>query len=36
MVVDSDQQPIMSFKDKLLGGGVAFSDLEGIFGKIRV
>ncbi|MBA0819528.1 hypothetical protein Gohar_028444 [Gossypium harknessii] len=35
MVVDSDQRPIMSFKDKLLGGGVASSDgdLEGIFGK---
>ncbi|MBA0604001.1 hypothetical protein Godav_016693 [Gossypium davidsonii] len=34
MVVDSDQQPIMSFKDKLLGGAVASSDenLEGIFG----
>ncbi|MBA0576894.1 hypothetical protein Golob_027441, partial [Gossypium lobatum] len=35
MVVDSDQQPIMSFKDKLLGGGVASfdRDLEGIFEK---
>ncbi|PPD76875.1 hypothetical protein GOBAR_DD26191 [Gossypium barbadense] len=35
MVVDSNQQPIMSFKDKLLGGGVASSDgnLEGIFEK---
>ncbi|KAK5771764.1 hypothetical protein PVK06_048006 [Gossypium arboreum] len=35
MVVDSDQQSIMSFKDKLLGGGVVSSDenIEGIFGK---
>ncbi|PPD87261.1 hypothetical protein GOBAR_DD15789 [Gossypium barbadense] len=35
MVINSDQQLIMSFKDKLLGGGVASSDgnLEGIFGK---
>ncbi|MBA0679197.1 hypothetical protein Goari_010985, partial [Gossypium aridum] len=35
MVVDFDQQPIMSFKDKLLGGGVAFSgeNLEGSFEK---
>ncbi|XP_016752756.1 uncharacterized protein [Gossypium hirsutum] len=31
MVVDFDQQPILSFNDKLLGGGVAFPDgnLEG-------
>ncbi|MBA0792344.1 hypothetical protein Gohar_016852 [Gossypium harknessii] len=35
MVVDSGQQLIMSFKDKLLKGGVDSSDgnLEGIFGK---
>ncbi|MBA0635375.1 hypothetical protein Godav_005186, partial [Gossypium davidsonii] len=35
MVINSDQQPIMSFKDKLLRGDVASSDgnLEGIFGK---
>ncbi|KAH1039257.1 hypothetical protein J1N35_041000 [Gossypium stocksii] len=26
MVVDSDQQPLMSFKDKLLGGGMAVPD----------
>ncbi|KAK8361679.1 hypothetical protein V6Z12_A03G054100 [Gossypium hirsutum] len=26
MAVDSDQQPVMSFKDKLLGGGVVYED----------
>ncbi|MBA0553225.1 hypothetical protein Golob_012426 [Gossypium lobatum] len=37
MVVDFDQQSIMSFKDKLLRGGVAFSgeNLEGSFEKIK-